>query len=182
MDWKNETLSVGTTRYFTGDHRFLVDYLGEELFEDLEPDVAAFLLDASCLDRISGPLCDDLLERSRSANLIAWICQQNLLVIPLDDRREWYRFHHLMTEFLQSELDRRDRRGAPRYTVGPASGSKPAPTPRVRSAMPSAAATSIAPSHWSCSGSDTSPPPACRRPSNAGWRSLRPMSSSPGRA
>jgi len=93
---------------FTGDHRYLVDFLGEELFEDLDPDVATFMLDASCLDRMSGPLCDDLLERTDSANLIERIRQQNLLVIPLDDRREWYRFHHLMTEFLRSELDRRD--------------------------------------------------------------------------
>ena len=93
---------------FSGDHRYLVDYFGEELFEDLDPDVAAFLLDASCLDRISGRLCDDLLERTGSANLIERIRQQNLLVIPLDDRREWYRFHHLMRDFLRSELDRRD--------------------------------------------------------------------------
>jgi LuxR family maltose regulon positive regulatory protein len=93
---------------FSGDHRYLVDYLSEELFEDLDPDVAAFLLDASCLDRISGRLCDDLLERTGSANMIERIRRQNLLVIPLDDRREWYRFHHLMTEFLRSELERRD--------------------------------------------------------------------------
>jgi LuxR family maltose regulon positive regulatory protein len=93
---------------FTGDHRYLVDYLSEELFDDLEPDIAAFLLDASCLDRISGRLCDDLLDRTGSANLIERIRQRNLLVTPLDDRREWYRFHHLMTGFLRSELDRRD--------------------------------------------------------------------------
>jgi LuxR family maltose regulon positive regulatory protein len=92
---------------FTGDHRYLVDFLGEELFGDLEPDVATFLLDASCLDRFSGALCDDVLDRTGSANLIERIRQQNLLVIPLDDRREWYRFHHFMTEFLRSELDRR---------------------------------------------------------------------------
>ena len=93
------------------------------------PTFAAFLLDASCLDRISGRLCDDVLERSGSANLIERIRQQNLLVIPLDDRREWYRFHHLMTEFLRSELERRDptrrRRGAP-------SGQRVVPRPRRR--------------------------------------------------
>jgi LuxR family maltose regulon positive regulatory protein len=89
---------------FTGDHRFLVDYLGEELLTDLDPDVAAFLLDASCLDRLSGELCDEVLERSGSAQLLERLRQQNLLVIPLDDRRQWYRFHHLMAEFLQSEL------------------------------------------------------------------------------
>ena len=93
---------------FSGDHRYLVDFFGEELFEDLEADVAAFLLDASCLDRISGRLCDELLERTGSAALLERIRQHNLLVIPLDDHREWYRFHHLMLEFLRAELDRRD--------------------------------------------------------------------------
>jgi LuxR family maltose regulon positive regulatory protein len=93
---------------FTGDHRFLVDYLGEELLADLAPDVAAFLLDASCLDRLSGSLCDDVLGRSGSAQLLEQLRRSDLLVMPLDDRRQWYRFHHLMAEFLQSELARQD--------------------------------------------------------------------------
>ena len=74
----------------------------------LDPDVAAFLMDASCLERLSGELCDDVLERTGSALLLEALEGRTSLVIPLDDRSEWYRFHHLMSEFLQAELARRD--------------------------------------------------------------------------
>lgn len=93
---------------FAGDHRFLVDYLGDEVLAQLDPDVAAFLMDASCLDRLSGSLCDDVLQRVGSADLLERLRRQNMLVIPLDDRRQWYRFHHLMAEFLQAELLHQD--------------------------------------------------------------------------
>jgi LuxR family maltose regulon positive regulatory protein len=91
-----------------GDHRYLVEYFGDELLRGLDADVASFLMEASCFERISGGLCDDVLQRSGSAELIEAARQRNLLVIPLDERREWYRFHHLMAEFLHTELARRD--------------------------------------------------------------------------
>ncbi len=93
---------------FAGDHRYLVDYLGEEVLGGLDADLASFLVEASSFERLSGSLCDDVLQRRGCAELLEMARQRNLLVIPLDDRREWYRFHHLMSEFLQSELARRD--------------------------------------------------------------------------
>ena len=93
---------------FTGDHRYLIDYLGEELLARLEPAVISFLMEASCLERLSGPVCDGVLQRTDSADLLDVLQRQTLLVIPLDDRQEWYRFHHVMAEFLQAELGRRD--------------------------------------------------------------------------
>ena len=93
---------------FTGAHRYVVDYLGEELLGRLDADMSRFLMEASCLERISGRLCDDVLQRTGSAELLEAVHQRNLLVIPLDDHREWYRFHHLVSQFLQSELERRD--------------------------------------------------------------------------
>jgi LuxR family maltose regulon positive regulatory protein len=93
---------------FVGDHRYLADYLGDELLGGLDPQEASFLMEASCLERVSGTLCDDVLELSGSGVLLEALQRSNLLVIPLDDRREWYRFHHLMLEFLRSELKRRD--------------------------------------------------------------------------
>ena len=93
---------------FAGDHRYLVDYLGEELLSRVDADIASFLMDASCFERVSGSLCDDVLARRGSAQLLEELQRQNLLVIPLDDHREWYRFHHLLADFLQSELERRD--------------------------------------------------------------------------
>jgi LuxR family maltose regulon positive regulatory protein len=91
-----------------GDHRYLAEYFGEELLGSLDVDVASFLMEAACFDRVSGPFCDDVLQRSGSAALLEALRRRTLLVLPLDDRREWYRFHHLMAEFLQAELGRRD--------------------------------------------------------------------------
>jgi ATP/maltotriose-dependent transcriptional regulator MalT len=91
-----------------GDNRYFAEYLGEELLGKLDADVASFLMEAACLDRISGSFCDDVMERSGSAALLEALQRRTLLVIPLDDRREWYRFHPLMADFLQTELGRRD--------------------------------------------------------------------------
>jgi len=70
--------------------------------------MARFLLEASCFESLSGSMCDDVLERTGSAQLLESARERNLLVIPLDDRREWYRFHHLIAQFLRTELERRD--------------------------------------------------------------------------
>ena len=92
---------------FAGDHRLVADYLRDELLVDLDPEVVTFLLGASCLERLSGSLCDAVLERSGSGALLDDLQRGNLLVIPLDDRREWFRLHHLLVDLLQAELDRR---------------------------------------------------------------------------
>jgi LuxR family maltose regulon positive regulatory protein len=93
---------------FAGDHAFLVDYLGEELLGAVDDELATFMMEASCLERVSGNFGDDVLERRDSARLLEELRRKNMLVIPLDDRREWYRFHHLLSQFLQSELMRRN--------------------------------------------------------------------------
>ncbi len=105
---QRRTIGSGIVEGFAGDHRYVVEYLGDELLGRLDADTATFLIEASCLERFSGRMCDDVLQRRGSAELLEAIQRRNLLVIPLDDRREWYRFHHLMAEFLQSELERRD--------------------------------------------------------------------------
>jgi LuxR family maltose regulon positive regulatory protein len=99
---------------FRGDHRLVVDYLMDELMAGLDPDVASFLLDGSCLQRLSGPLCDAVLDRSGSAVLLEDLARQNLLVLPLDQRGHWYRFHRLLHDMLEAELVRRDARRAVR--------------------------------------------------------------------
>jgi LuxR family maltose regulon positive regulatory protein len=95
-------------RAFAGDHRYIVEYFGEVLLAQLEPEVATFLMEASCLERLSGPLCDDVLQRTGSAALLEALERRTLLVIPLDAQREWYRFHRLLAEFLRSELTHRN--------------------------------------------------------------------------
>jgi LuxR family maltose regulon positive regulatory protein len=91
---------------FTGEDRFVSDYLRTELLSHLSRDERHFLIRTSVLDRMSGALCDALLERSGSAELLEKFESRNLLVVPQDRRREWYRYHRLLRELLQSELRR----------------------------------------------------------------------------
>jgi LuxR family maltose regulon positive regulatory protein len=91
---------------FAGDDRIVADYLREELISGLPPDRLDFLLGSSVLDRLSGPLCDAVLEREGSAEILEEMSRSNLLVVPLDRRGRQYRYHALMREMLQSELRR----------------------------------------------------------------------------
>jgi LuxR family transcriptional regulator, maltose regulon positive regulatory protein len=89
---------------FAGDDRHVVDYLGAEVLRGQPADVRSFLLRTSILDRLSGPLCDAVAETPRSASMLRKIERANLFVIPLDAKREWYRYHHLFRDLLQLEL------------------------------------------------------------------------------
>jgi LuxR family maltose regulon positive regulatory protein len=93
-------------REFAGDDRIVADYLREELISGLPPDQLDFLLGSSVLDRLSGPLCDAVLEREDSAEVLRKMSRSNLLVVPLDRRGREYRYHALMREMLQAELRR----------------------------------------------------------------------------
>jgi LuxR family transcriptional regulator, maltose regulon positive regulatory protein len=91
---------------FAGDDRFVVDYLAEEVLAELDDELRGFLLRTSILERLCAPLCDVVLERDDSAARIAEFERANLLLVPLDDRREWYRYHHLFGDLLRLELER----------------------------------------------------------------------------
>jgi LuxR family maltose regulon positive regulatory protein len=88
--------------------RYLDGYLRSELFAHLSPVEISFLTRTSVVERISGPLCDAIVDGSRSARLLEDLERRNLLVIPLDRRREWYRYHHLFRDLLLAELRRRE--------------------------------------------------------------------------
>ena len=96
-----------------GDDRDLVDYLSGELLTRLPPERLSFLLRTSVLDRFSAALCDAVLDRQDSAQEIAELEHSNLFVVPLDRRREWYRYHHLFRDVLRAELARRNGRSVP---------------------------------------------------------------------
>lgn len=98
---------------FAGDDRRVVDYIREELLLSVSPRRLDFLLRASLLERLSGPVCDAVLEREDSATVLRDLSRSNMLVIPLDRRDEWFRFHPLLREMLQAEL-RRAHPGAER--------------------------------------------------------------------
>ncbi len=93
---------------FTGDDRFMGDYLRAELLAHVSPAQASFLTRTSVLDRMCGPLCDTILGQQGSGHVLEQMEARNLLVVPLDRRREWYRYHHLLRELLQAELRRRE--------------------------------------------------------------------------
>jgi LuxR family maltose regulon positive regulatory protein len=88
--------------------RHVLDYLQEELVDGTSPTEMAFLTRTSVLERMSGPLCDAVVGGAGSGRVLEQLEKRNLLVIPLDRRREWYRYHHLFRELLDAELRRRE--------------------------------------------------------------------------
>jgi LuxR family transcriptional regulator, maltose regulon positive regulatory protein len=93
---------------FAGDDRFIVDYLHSELLSRLPAGQVSFLIRTAVLDRMCGPLCDAVLDRTGSAKMLESLARSNLLLVPLDRRREWYRYHHLFRDLLRAELQRRE--------------------------------------------------------------------------
>jgi LuxR family transcriptional regulator, maltose regulon positive regulatory protein len=93
---------------FTGDDRFMGDYLRSEILDRVSPAEASFLTRTSILDGMSGPLCDATLGATRSRRTLEELESRNLLVMPLDRRREWFRYHHLFRELLSTELRSRE--------------------------------------------------------------------------
>jgi LuxR family maltose regulon positive regulatory protein len=84
--------------------RYVLDYLVEEVLEQQPAQVQTFLLDSSVLQRMSADLCDAVLTRDDSRDVLERLERNNLFIIPLDDRRTWYRYHHLFAELLRHHL------------------------------------------------------------------------------
>jgi len=91
---------------FTGADWHIVSYLGEEVLASQPPEIREFLLQTSVLNRMCAPLCDALTGRTDGAGLISEIYRANLFLIPLDDERRWFRYHHLFGGLLRHELAR----------------------------------------------------------------------------
>jgi LuxR family transcriptional regulator, maltose regulon positive regulatory protein len=91
---------------FAGDDRIIVDYIREELVGGLSRRRLEFLRRVSILDRVSGGLCDAILDRTGSATVLRDLSHSNMLLMPLDRRDEWFRFHALLSDMLRSELHR----------------------------------------------------------------------------
>ena len=101
-------------RAFAGDHRYIVDYLVEEVLKRQPESVRSFLLQTSILDRLCGPLCDAVTGQGEGKNngtgngsgnaRLEALERGNFFVVPLDDKRHWYRYHHLFAEVLHAHL------------------------------------------------------------------------------
>jgi LuxR family maltose regulon positive regulatory protein len=89
---------------FAGDDRLVVDYLAAEVLDHQPPERREFLLRTSILGRLTGPLCDAVAGTVDAGRTLAELERSNLFLVPLDSRREWYRYHHLFGELLQHEL------------------------------------------------------------------------------
>jgi LuxR family maltose regulon positive regulatory protein len=89
---------------FAGDDRYIVDYLVEEVLQRQSESVRTFLLQTSILSRLSGPLCDAVTGRDGRKATLEGLDRGNLFLVPLDDRRRWYRYHHLFADVLQAHL------------------------------------------------------------------------------
>ena len=89
---------------FAGDDRHIVDYLVEEVLGRQPADVRGFLVQTSILDRLSGPLCDAVTGQRGGKAMLESLDRANLFVVPLDDNRRWYRYHHLFADVLRTHL------------------------------------------------------------------------------
>jgi LuxR family maltose regulon positive regulatory protein len=93
-------------RDFSGSHRYVLDYLVQEVLQQQPPELQEFLVQTAVLERLSAPLCNAVTGRDDSEALLSQLEQANLFLIPLDDVRAWYRYHHLFAEFLGQYLRR----------------------------------------------------------------------------
>jgi ATP/maltotriose-dependent transcriptional regulator MalT len=91
---------------FSGSHRHILDYLTDEVLRQQPENIRSFLLHTAILDRLSGPLCDALTGRNDGDKLLAHLEAANLFVVPLDEERRWYRYHHLFSDLLRNQLTR----------------------------------------------------------------------------
>lgn len=91
-------------REFTGDNRYIMDYLVEEVLQRQPDPIRNFLLQTSILDRLHGPLCDAVTGQEEGGARLQSLERGNFFVAPLDDRRQWYRYHHLFAEVLSAHL------------------------------------------------------------------------------
>jgi LuxR family maltose regulon positive regulatory protein len=99
----------GFIRSFTGSHAYIVDYLVEEILQRQPDNIQRFLLDTSILDRLSGPVCDAVADQRNSQAMLEQLQRANLFITPLDDARQWFRYHHLFADVLRQRLQQARR-------------------------------------------------------------------------
>ena len=91
---------------FSGSHRYILDYLAAEVLQQQPAPLQHFLLQTSILDRLTAPLCNAVTGQPDGQTMLTRLEQANLFIIPLDDERRWYRYHHLFADFLIERLQR----------------------------------------------------------------------------
>ena len=95
---------AGFIEAFTGSHRFVIDYLADEVLARQPVEIRDFLLRTAVLDRLTGSLCDAVTAGADGSRTLEALERGNLFVVPLDDQRSWYRYHHLFADVLGARL------------------------------------------------------------------------------
>ena len=95
---------AGFVATFSGSHRYVLDYLTEEVLEHQPDEVRSFLLETSVLERLSGALCDAVTGRAGSQAMLEQVERANLFLVPLDEVRGWWRYHQLFADLLRARL------------------------------------------------------------------------------
>lgn len=104
---RKRRLTMTNTLVVSGRHRFIADFLSENVLAHLPDDMRRFLLQTSILDRLSGSLCDAVTTGENGQAMLETLERENLFLVSLDDQREWFRYHRLFSSFLHEELKRR---------------------------------------------------------------------------
>jgi len=91
---------------FSGSHRYILDYLTEEVIQGQPEDTRQFILQTSILNRMSAPLCEAVTGQERGQENLEALEEANLFLVPLDDERVWYRYHHLFADVMANRLQR----------------------------------------------------------------------------
>ncbi len=107
LSLRGSTDIPGFIRAFTGNHRYVVDYLVEEVLVHQPEPVQTFLLQTAMLERMTGSLCEAVTGNAEGQAMLERLEQANLFLVPLDDERRWYRYHHLFADMLQQRLQKR---------------------------------------------------------------------------
>jgi LuxR family maltose regulon positive regulatory protein len=102
LSMQGRTDVAGFISAFAGDNRYVMDYLAEEVLQRQPGGTRRFLLETSILDRMSGALCDAVTGRDDGKGMLEHLERGNLFVVPLDDTRHWYRYHHLFADVLRA--------------------------------------------------------------------------------
>ncbi|MGH3121064.1 MAG: hypothetical protein ACRDND_08515, partial [Streptosporangiaceae bacterium] len=104
LSLRGHTDAAGFAAAFSGSHRFVLDYLADEVLDSQRGQVRAFLLETSVLERLSGELCDAVTGRSDSQAMLEQVERAGLFLVPLDEMRGWWRYHHLFADLLRARL------------------------------------------------------------------------------
>ena len=108
LSMREPTDATAFIEAFTGSNRFVIDYLGEEVLQGQPEHVRSFLLQTAFLERMCASLCDALTGRTDSGQILDDLERDNVFVVPLDDERRWYRYHHLFADVLRARSLRED--------------------------------------------------------------------------